>query len=46
MLAIRTDSAGVEIILTNGPVWPPNEGWQIDMEPALQIGHRSDGDRH
>lgn len=46
MLATRTDSAGVEIILNTGPAWPPNEGWQIDMEPTLQIGHRSDSDPH
>ena len=44
LLAIRTDSAGVEIIVNSAPSWLPGEGWRIDAVPALQIGHRSDGD--
>lgn len=44
MLATRTDSAGVEIIVNSAPFWQPGEGWRIDPVPALQIGHRSDGD--
>ncbi len=44
MLATRSDSAGVEIIVNSTSAWRPGEGWRVDSVPVLQIGHRSDGD--
>jgi len=46
ILATRTDSVGIELIVNPAPAWLPDEGWRIDEEPVLQIGHRPDGDPH
>jgi hypothetical protein len=45
MVATRVDSAGVEIISNSGPAWRSSEGWRIDAEPILQIGHPSDDEQ-
>lgn len=44
MLATRTDSAGVEIVINSTAAWQENEGWRIEAEPVLQIGHRPEND--
>jgi hypothetical protein len=43
-LATRADSAGVEIVTNTVASWRDGGGWQIDMEPALEIGPRPDDD--
>lgn len=32
------DSAGVQIVESQRPVWPEDEGWRLSTEPTLQIG--------
>jgi hypothetical protein len=41
--AVVRDSAGVQIIESRSPLWDASSGWQIETEPALQIGVE-DGD--
>ena len=36
-----TDSAGVIIVDTTSPVWPPGTGWRLATEPTLTIGDES-----
>ena len=36
----RWDSAGVAIVENRTPAWAAGEAWQIEREPALQIGVR------
>ncbi|MDE2980796.1 MAG: 6-bladed beta-propeller [Gemmatimonadota bacterium] len=36
-----TDSAGVLIVETTSPAWPPGTGWRLASEPALTIGDES-----
>ena len=36
-----TDSAGVLIVETTSPVWPPGTGWRLATEPTLTIGDES-----
>ena len=36
-----TDSAGVLIVNTTRPVWPPGTGWRLAAAPTLTIGDES-----
>jgi len=36
-----TDSAGVLIVESTSPVWPPGTGWRLATEPTLTIGDES-----
>jgi hypothetical protein len=38
------DSAGIEIVENEGPVWAADERWRIGEEPLLHIGDGADGD--
>jgi hypothetical protein len=35
-----TDSAGIQIVLSPGPVWGSAEGWELSDAPIVQIGER------
>lgn len=35
---VTRDSAGVELMLSNAPAWPPGAEWHLTAEPALTIG--------
>lgn len=32
------DSAGVEIVETSSPIWPPGGHWQVAQQPTVQLG--------
>lgn len=34
----RTDSAGVELILSTAPAWAEGEGWSVPAAPVLEMG--------
>ena len=36
-----TDSAGVLIVNTTSPAWPPGTGWRLAADPTLTIGDES-----
>lgn len=38
------DSAGIEIVENEGPLWPEGQGWRIGEEPLLHIGAGAEGD--
>jgi hypothetical protein len=41
--ALRTtDSAGVSIVLSDGPSWTATEGWRIDSVPLADLGDATD----
>ncbi len=45
-LATRADSAGITIVTNTDASWREGEGWRIDPQPLVQIGHRDDNDPH
>lgn len=40
---VRVDSAGVEIVRSEGPQWAPGQEWQVEPEPFVSVG-RLEGD--
>lgn len=36
--ALRTDSAGVEVVLNSGGSWTQGQRWQVASEPSVSIG--------
>ncbi|MFN2317435.1 MAG: hypothetical protein ABR551_09500 [Gemmatimonadales bacterium] len=43
-LATRADSAGITIVTSTDASWREGEGWRINPQPLVQIGHRGDND--
>jgi hypothetical protein len=43
-LATRVDSAGVTIVTSTDASWRAGEGWRIEPQPLVQIGHHDDND--
>jgi hypothetical protein len=41
-----TDSAGVEIVLNQGPTWARGEGWRLSRRPVFSIGDSENDDRY
>lgn len=35
---VRQDSAGVEVVVSHGPVWKAGRGWRVEREPLLCLG--------
>lgn len=37
-LAVRRDSAGIQIVENRDPAWPSGQGWRIADTPFVQVG--------
>ncbi|TVP60403.1 MAG: hypothetical protein EA351_00665, partial [Gemmatimonadales bacterium] len=37
---VTRDSAGIQILESSRPAWPQDAGWQVEIEPFLQLGSR------
>lgn len=43
VVAVEVDSAGVRIVESRAPAWPPGEEWRVSPEPVFRLGN-AEGD--